>query len=145
MALKDFPLLAGGIGGARDPWVERDRFTAGNPEQIYLLARGFAKAGHDAAEAARLAKKASEMTGLGYRVDRKSVHDIEENVAKTKKLLDEPQLRRVSQVLGGIGDQLSDRTGFAKQGVLNLEIFLHKEEDALKSDLIGIDTIWGRT
>lgn len=132
MAVGDWPALAGGIGGGADPWAERDKLAAGDPVEITGLARAFAKAAGQAQLATELGRQGSQLTAEGYRVGGMSVHDIDENVGRTRKLLGDSgeNMTRVANILDGISDDLSARTTTARNDVQELERRLAAKKQA---------------
>ena len=106
-----------------DPWALRDQFTAGDPEEIYAMARGFRDAAVRQGEAVVLATAGLETTAAGYRVGNSTPHDVSAEVARAREDLGGggEKLGRIATILSTIASDLAQRTTRATLAVRQLE------------------------
>src|SRR5262245_23217896 len=70
-----------------DPWKLQAQFAAGDPEEIYAMAKGFQQAAAQQGESVTLASKGLETAGDGYKVNNATPIDVNTQVAEAKKSL----------------------------------------------------------
>ncbi|WP_433220637.1 hypothetical protein ACQP00_18375 [Dactylosporangium sp. CS-047395] len=118
-----------------DPWKLRDQFTAGDPEEIYAMARGFNQAAAQQGDAVTLATKGLEKAGDGYKVNNATPIDVDAQVAEASKQLGNngEKLGKIAKLLSETASDLSQRTTKA-----NTQI------NTLVSDVNGIIGEWNQ-
>ncbi|MEU7872418.1 hypothetical protein [Dactylosporangium sp. NPDC049140] len=106
-----------------DPWKLRDQFTAGDPEEIYAMARGFNQAAAQQGDAVTLATKGLETAGDGYKVNNATPIDVNAQVAEASKQLGNngEKLGKIAKLLSETASDLSQRSSTAKTQVTTLE------------------------
>jgi uncharacterized protein YukE len=106
-----------------DPWALRDQFTAGDPEEIYALARAFNTAAAQQGDSVTLTTKGLETAGDGYKVNNHTPIDVSAEVAATSRSLGNSgeKLGKIAKLLSTTASDLSVRTSTAKGQVTSLE------------------------
>jgi hypothetical protein len=105
-----------------DPWKLRDQFTAGDPEEIYAMARGFNQAAAQQGDAVTLATKGLETAGDGYKVNNQTPIDVDAQVAQASKDLGNngEKLGKIAKLLSETASDLSQRTAKANTQITSL-------------------------
>src|SRR3954469_10138286 len=105
-----------------DPWTLRDQFTAGDPEEIYAMARGFNQAAAQQGDAVTLATKGLETAGDGYKVNNATPIDVNAQVAEASKQLGNngEKLGKIAKLLSETASDLSQRTAKANTQITSL-------------------------
>jgi hypothetical protein len=116
---QDSLVAAAGI----DPWKLRDQFTAGDPEEIYAMARAFNQAAAQQGDAVTLTTKGLETAGDGYKVNNATPIDVTAQVAQARRELGNSgeKLGRIAKLLSASASDLAQRTATAKTQVTALE------------------------
>ncbi|MFB9239669.1 hypothetical protein ACFFWC_29760 [Plantactinospora siamensis] len=105
-----------------DPWKLRDQFTAGDPEEIYAMARGFNQAAAQQGDAVTLATKGLETAGDGYKVNNQTPIDVDAQVAQASKELGNSgeKLGKIAKLLSETASDLAQRTATANTQINSL-------------------------
>lgn len=116
-----------------DPWKLRDQFTAGDPEEIYAMARGFNQAAGDQGDAVTLTTKGLETAGDGYLVNNATPIDVAGQVATARQALGNngDKLGQIAKILSDTASDLAQRTTTANTQV-----------GALETDVNGVIGRW---
>ncbi|GAA3452228.1 hypothetical protein [Dactylosporangium matsuzakiense] len=118
-----------------DPWKLQAKFAAGDPEEIYAMAKGFNQAAAQQGDAVTLATKGLETAGDGYKVNNATPIDVNAQVAEASKSLGNKgeNLGKIARLLSETASDLSQRTATA-----NTQI------QTLVSDVNGIIGEWNQ-
>ncbi|WP_433041149.1 hypothetical protein [Dactylosporangium sp. CS-033363] len=105
-----------------DPWKLRDQFAAGDPEEIYAVARGFNAAAAQQGDAVTLATKGLETAGDGYKVNNATPIDVDAQVSQVSRSLgnDGEKLGKIAKLLSETASDLAQRTATANAQVTQL-------------------------
>lgn len=106
-----------------DPWGLRDKFTAGDPEEIYAMAKAFNAAADEQGDAVTLTTKGLETAGDGYKVNNATPIDVSAEVAQAKKDLGGggEKLGKIAKILSDVASDLVGRTNTANSSITTLE------------------------
>lgn len=106
-----------------DPWANRDKFTEGDPEEIYAMARGFKSAAEEQGTAVQLTTEGLQTAGDGYQVNNATPVDVEAQVAAAKRELGNggEKLGQIATILSDIASDLATRTTDADGKITTLE------------------------
>jgi hypothetical protein len=112
-------VAAGGV----DPWGLRDKLSAGSPDEIYLMARGFQQAAVRQGAAVALTTRGLHTTGDGYQVDGVTPIQVHAEVALAERQLGGggEQLGRVAKLISDVAGDLTERTNSAVARVADLD------------------------
>jgi hypothetical protein len=106
-----------------DPWQLREQFAAGDPEEIYAMARAFNQAAAEQGDAVALTTRGLETAGDGYQVNNATPIDVAGQVAQARQELGNSgeKLGRVAKILSDIASDLSVRSTAADSQIVSLE------------------------
>jgi hypothetical protein len=106
-----------------DPWALRDKFTAGDPEEIYAMARAFNMAAGQQGEAVELTTRGLETAGDGYIVNNATPIDVNAEVAATSRSLGNngEKLGQIAKILSDTASDLITRTNTANIKIVEME------------------------
>ncbi|MFI5913174.1 hypothetical protein [Dactylosporangium sp. NPDC051541] len=105
-----------------DPWKLQAQFAAGDPEEIYAMAKGFNQAASQQGDAVTLATKGLETAGDGYKVDNATPIDVNAQVSEASKSLGNKgeNLGKIARLLSETASDLATRTTTANTQVQTL-------------------------
>lgn len=106
-----------------DPWELSDRFTAGDPDEIYAMARGFRDAAERQGEAVTLTTAGLDTTATGYQVGNATPVDVEAEVAQARQDMGGggEKLGQIARILSDVASDLAQRATGATGAVSQLE------------------------
>ncbi|WP_433088143.1 hypothetical protein ACQP1P_19680 [Dactylosporangium sp. CA-052675] len=118
----DFSQASLAAAAGVDPWKLQAQFTAGDPEEIYAMARGFNQAAAQQGDAVTLATKGLETAGDGYKVNNATPIDVGAQVSEASKALGNngEKLGKIAKLLSETASDLSVRTSTANTQITTL-------------------------